>query len=56
LVYVNIETTAFYTPSSTKDFQKIISPLDRIFKDRQLKNSTLATQTTKSDTQNEFGI
>jgi len=47
---VNIETTAFYTPSSTKDFQKIISPLDRIFDDRELKNNKLAPPNTESDT------
>jgi len=50
------ESNGLNTHVSTKDLQKVISPLDRIFDDRELKNNTLATQTTKSDTQNGFGI
>ena len=38
LGHASLETTAIYAHVSTKDFQKIKSPLDRIFEDKQLNN------------------
>lgn len=42
LGHASLKTTDIYTYVSTKDLQKIVSPLDQIFNDRQLKNNTLA--------------
>jgi len=56
LGHASLKTTAIYTYVSTKDFQKIISPLDRIFDDRELINNKLAAPSTKSNTKNGFGI
>ncbi|MCB9205570.1 MAG: site-specific integrase [Flavobacteriales bacterium] len=41
LGHASLETTAIYAHVSTKDFQKIKSPLDRIFEDNKLKNNQL---------------
>lgn len=41
LGHASLETTAIYAHVSTKDFQKIKSPLDRIFEDKQLNNKKL---------------
>ncbi len=41
LGHKSLETTAIYAHVSTKDFQKIISPLDRIFENNKLNNKKL---------------
>lgn len=41
LGHASLETTAIYAHVSVKDFQKIKSPLDRIFEDKQLNNKKL---------------
>ena len=50
LGHASLKTTAIYTYVSKKDLNKIISPLDRIFDDRELKNNKLAPPNTESDT------
>lgn len=47
LGHANIKTTAIYAHVSTRDLQKIVSPLDRIFNDRELKNNKLAPPSTE---------
>ena len=47
LGHANIKTTAIYAHVSTRDLQKIVSPLDRIFNDRELKNNKLAAPSTE---------
>lgn len=47
LGHANIKTTAIYAHVSTRDLQKIVSPLDRIFNDRELKNNKLAAPPAK---------
>jgi hypothetical protein len=49
-------TTAIYAHVSVKDLQKIVSPLDRIFDDRVLKNNKLAAPSTKSDMRDDSHI
>jgi site-specific recombinase XerC len=44
LGHSNIKTTAIYAHVSTKDFQKIKSPLDRIFEGNKLNNNNLNNQ------------
>ncbi len=56
LGHASLKTTAIYAHVSTKDFQKIVSPLDRIFDDRQLKNNKLAASSIKSDMRNDSHI
>jgi len=43
------------THVSKKDLNKIVSPLDRIFDDRELKNNKLAAPNTKSNTGTSTG-
>lgn len=52
LGHASLKTTAIYAHVSTKDLQKIVSPLDRIFDDRVLKNNNLGAPATKSDMRN----
>ncbi|MCF8278639.1 MAG: site-specific integrase [Flavobacteriales bacterium] len=49
LGHASLKTTAIYAHVSTKDLNKIVSPLDRIFNDRELKNNKLAAPTRKAD-------
>ncbi|MFT5053406.1 MAG: hypothetical protein ACI97X_000416 [Oceanospirillaceae bacterium] len=39
--YKNLVPTAIYAHGSTRDLSKIKRPLDRIFKDNELKNKRL---------------
>jgi len=55
LGHASLKTTAIYTHVSKKDLNKIVSPLDRIFDDRELKNNTLAAPNTKSNTGTSTG-
>jgi len=55
LGHASLKTTAIYTHVSKKDLNKIVSPLDRIFNDRELKNNTLAASNTKSNTGTSTG-
>jgi site-specific recombinase XerC len=41
LGHASLETTAIYAHVSTRDLQKIKSPLDRIFDEKALKNKRL---------------
>lgn len=41
LGHKSLETTAIYAHVSTRDLQKLVSPLDRIFNDKILKNKRL---------------
>lgn len=41
LGHASLKTTAIYTHVSKKDLNKIISPLDRIFEEKALKNKRL---------------
>jgi site-specific recombinase XerD len=56
LGHASLKTTAIYTYVSKKDLNKIVSPLDRIFDDRKLKDNTLESPNTKSDTDTSIGI
>jgi len=50
LGHASLKTTAIYTYVSKKDLNKIVSPLDRIFDDRELKNNKLAPPYREADT------
>ena len=41
LGHASLETTAIYAHVSTRDLQKIKSPIDRIFDEKTLKNKRL---------------
>lgn len=47
LGHASLKTTAIYAHVSKKDLNKTVSPLDRIFNDRALKNNTLAPPSTE---------
>lgn len=48
LGHASLKTTAIYAHVSKKDLNKIVSPLDRIFDDRELKNNKLAPPSTEA--------
>ena len=54
LGHASLKTTAIYAHVSKKDLNKIVSPLDRIFDDRQLKNNKLAPPSTEAANDNSI--
>jgi integrase/recombinase XerD len=56
LGHASLNTTAIYAHVSTRDLQKITSPLDRIFNDKELENNKLISTPRKSDIGNSTDI
>lgn len=56
LGHASLNTTAIYAHVSTKDLNKIVSPLDRIMDDKELKNNKLATPSSKADIDTSIDI
>jgi site-specific recombinase XerD len=54
LGHASIKTTAIYAHVSKKDLNKIVSPLDRIFEGRELKNNKLAPPSRKDAIDNSI--